>query len=149
MAHRDGWLQQDGERLGVRARNREPEGGAELTFMVDPADPVDSVKAVDNDDFKRAVRSKVIDYKVFSEKVDQFIRELVVCQLETCSASSRIEREIERRVEVACKGSQGAIDRLVAVEIDRQVRAAVAEAVSRLTLDINVNGSTGKEAKDG
>tara|TARA_R110000868_G_scaffold276261_1_gene535930 strand:- start:404 stop:847 length:444 start_codon:yes stop_codon:yes gene_type:complete len=147
MGHTERFAQKEGARLGVRARNREPEGGAEITFQQDPSDAFEPVKIVNDEGMKRMIHSKVMDYKTFSDKCDDVLRELVLSMLEMSDATARVEREIQRRVEVACKASQGSIDLLVKAEIERQVKAAAVMLVAEVTFDISINGRGRREAE--
>ena len=147
MGHTERFAQKEGARLGVRARNREPEGGAEMTFKQDLSDTFEPVKILHDEGMERMIHSKVMDYKTFSDKCDEVVRELVVVMLEKSNALARVEREIERRVEIACKASQGSIDLLVSAEIERQVKAAAVMLVAEVTFDISINGRGRREAQ--
>jgi hypothetical protein len=113
------------------------------------ADLGDPVKVVGDGNLDRLAGRHTMDFKTFSQKIDEFLRELVASTINASDAQNRVSREIERRVEVACKASQGLLERLVTSEIERQVRCKVAEAVSAISLNISVRGTHGKEAKDG
>lgn len=118
-----------------------------LTFVTDPSDVTHKVHLVEDDACEAVFKSTTLTAKDFQAKIDEFIRDLVRIRLTEMGAAERAERELGRRIEVACKGVQGAIDKMVADEIERQVRARVQAYVA--TMPICFRLCDEKEAKDG
>ena len=123
------------------------QSGPRLTFVTDPSDPTRKAQLVEDEGAEAAFNCTTLSVKDFHAKIDEFLRDLVRARLKAMGADERVEREIGRRVEVACKGVQGAIDKMVADEIERQVRARVQAYVA--TMPICFRLCDEKEAKDG
>ena len=110
------------------------EQGVTFETCFDPVLQKRWVNAVDNEEGESVYRRTKIDAKTFLRLIDDHIRIHAVRTLEEHGASKRVERELERRIEVACKGVQGAIDKMVADEIERQVRARVQAYVATMPI---------------
>lgn len=122
-----------------------------ITFDVyaDPGTGFVSANAVDTNEGQEVFRRGKIDAKTFLRAVDEHLRQYVNQVLNDQDANERIRRELERRVEVACKGVQGAIDKMVADEIERQVRARVQAYVATMPISFRLcegKGANGGEA---
>lgn len=127
--------------------NKPTDTGITFDVYANPSTGFVSANAVDDNEGKGVFLSKKIDAKTFLRIVDDHLRQYVEQVLNDQHATERINRELERRIEVACKGVQGVIDKNVADEIERQVRARVQAYVA--TMPISFRLCEGKEAKDG
>lgn len=121
--------------------------GVTFEAFIDPATGLAAAGAVDTREGEAVFRRSKVDAKTFLRLVDDHLREYVAQVLFDLKAKDRCERELDRRVEVACKNAQGSIEKLLADEIERQVRARVQAYVA--TMPIRFRLCDGKEAKDG
>jgi len=118
-------------------RHQSTEG---ITFEIYPLADGETHSAIILDTREGQIAFKKIKYDIPSVQrmVDQEMRKSVSELLAEMMFEERIKKELDRRIEIACKAMEGSISGALAIELQSRIKARAIQMVTELPLKVNI-----------
>lgn len=118
-------------------RHQSSEG---ITFEIHPLPDGETHSAIILDTREGQIAFKKIKYDIPSvqKMVDQEMRKSVLELLGEMMFEERIKKELDRRIEIACKAMEGSISGALAIELQSLIKARAIQMVTELPVKVSV-----------
>jgi DNA integrity scanning protein DisA with diadenylate cyclase activity len=118
-------------------RHQSSEG---ITFEIHPLADGETHSAIILDTREGQIAFKKIKFDIPSiqRMVDQEMRRCVLELLGEMMFEERIKKELDRRIEIACKAMEGSISGALAIELQSRIKARAIQMVTELPVKVSI-----------